>query len=118
MVDMSVLSAILLDMLRFNYNHNKMPNNELDREKLFSRIHNACPHAFAEFHHDHIVLHITISTPMGTTNHICSQCNAVFYDNNMALYVQRKYGSSSGLQKLQKDRKKFTKLLKKEGFLA
>lgn len=85
---------------------------------MLSRIRNACPHALAEPHDDGIMLTVTISSPSGTIKRICSQCGAVFHNDDMTLHVQRKYGSMEGLQQLLVDRKKFTKLLKKEGFIT
>lgn len=105
-------------MLRFAFNFNRTSDNELKREKILSRIRNACPHALAEPHDDGIMLTVTINSPMGTVNHICSQCGAVFYNNDVSWHVQRRYGSLEGLQQLIVDHEKFTKLLKKEGFIA
>ena len=85
---------------------------------MLSRIRNACPHALVESHGHYAKVNATIISPKGTINYICYQCHAVFYSNDVALHVIRKYGSQEGRQQWQEDRKKFIKLVKKEGFIV
>ena len=107
-------------MLKFIFNRTITRDNELEKEKLYSRIQNACPHACTTPAKEGIVLVPTIRSPSGTVNYFCEQCKAVFFGPEEPEEIKRvhqKYGSIEGIEQLHKDLKKFRSLLKKEKFL-
>ena len=107
-------------MLKFVFNRNTTRDNELEREKLNSRIQNTCPHAYTTPAKGGTRIVPTIRSPYGMVNYICEQCGAVFFGPEEPEEVERvrqKYGSLEGIEQLHKDHKKFRSLLKKEKFL-
>ena len=117
-----------VNMFRFNLNKDISKDSQIEREKFLSRARNACPHAFFVIAGEDNLpsIQIAISSPPGQWHYTCQRCGKNFQEGEMAIELvasrykfdlaQKTYDPEGALLML-KDEKKFTRILKKAGYV-
>lgn len=107
--------AIIAIKITFSFNINEWLKGR--DEKLNDKLKNYCPHVNVKMVGEKIGVQSTFVSPSGTLSWICQRCGLQFLHLDQCVENQRLEYFMKNPKELQKQEKKFKKLLKKLGVL-